>query len=89
MYPDFAEIAYDEGFDDIGKLFLAVASVEGRHMKRFQSILDEINLGDEFFKSDDENTKWVCLNCGHIVIDEEAPLECPVCNHPQKYFAEC
>ncbi|MEE0923171.1 MAG: rubrerythrin family protein, partial [Paludibacteraceae bacterium] len=29
---------------------------------------------------------WQCSNCGHIVVGKKAPLECPVCNHPQSYF---
>ena len=31
-------------------------------------------------------TKWMCLNCGHIVDSTEAPHICPVCSHPQGYF---
>ena len=31
-------------------------------------------------------TVWVCRNCGHIHIGENAPTVCPVCAHPQSYF---
>ena len=31
-------------------------------------------------------TKWVCLNCGHILTGMQAPNVCPVCRHEQGYF---
>lgn len=88
MYPDFAEIAFEEGFEEIGNLFSSIASIEGNHMDTFQSILDAIELGDMFYNTDDEDTNWKCSNCGHILTSKNAPSECPVCKHPKKYFVE-
>lgn len=84
MYPDFAKVAYEEGFDKIGKLFEWVADIEGQHSDEFSIILKY--LEDEELFEDDGPVFWRCLNCGHIHLGTKAPEECPVCNHPQKYF---
>lgn len=86
MYPEFSAIAEKEGFYDISKLFHDVGVIEGYHADEFKRILSEIKKGDLVFKDKKEDTKWKCGNCGHIVIGSNAPNECPVCNHPQKYF---
>lgn len=84
MYPEFAKVAYEEGFDDIGKLFEWVADIEEQHSDEFSIILKYLE-NEKLFK-DDQPVFWRCLNCGHIHLGSEAPKECPVCNHPQKYF---
>jgi len=84
MYPEFAKIAKEEGFEDIAKLFLGVAKIEQEHERRFLRLLDNVNGGLVF--SRDGDTVWKCTNCGHIVIAKEAPEKCPVCNHPKSYF---
>jgi rubrerythrin len=37
--------------------------------------------------SRDGDMIWECGNCGHIVVGKKAPEICPVCDHPQSYFA--
>ena len=85
MYPHFAEIAEEEGFKDISVLFREVAVIEGNHSREFQSIREEIEK--DYYN---EDCYWKCSNCGHIIksIDGFAPMECPVCNHPRKYFTK-
>ena len=29
--------------------------------------------------------KWICTVCGYVHEGEEAPEECPVCAHPQRF----
>jgi len=84
LYPMFAETAYLEGYDDIGFLFENIAIIEGNHSKQFQNIKNNIE-NENSFKSDTE-IYWKCLNCGHILKSKDAPVECPVCKHPSKYF---
>ena len=36
----------------------------------------------------DKEIVWICANCGHVYVGEEAPEKCPVCAHPQAYFQE-
>ena len=84
MYDEFARVAEEEGFLDIAKKFRGVAEIEKHHEERFKKLLK--NIEDEVVFSKDEDTIWVCRNCGHVVIGKKAPNVCPVCNHPQSYF---
>ena len=84
MYPGFAKTAKEEGFDDIAKLFEMVAAIEKEHEERYRKLLANIEGGLVF--SADEDTVWICSNCGHVVVGPKAPEVCPVCDHPQAYF---
>lgn len=84
MYPNFAKIAYEEGFKEIGDLFTAVSKIESQHADEFSVILENIEKGYLF--SDEEEVNWICLNCGYIYYGKHAPDECLVCKHPRKYF---
>lgn len=84
MYPSFAKVAREEGFDNIAKLFDMVAAIEKTHEERYKKLLANIQGGLVFSKEGD--AIWECRNCGHIVIAKEAPKVCPVCAHPQSFF---
>lgn len=84
MYKKFSEEAYEEGYDDIGKLFAEVAEIEASHCRRYNTLLNNIRKDKVFHKNDKE--MWICSNCGHIEIGRDAPEKCPVCQHPRDYF---
>ena len=84
LYPKFADVAEEEGFDDIAYVFREIAEVEERHERRFLKLLANIE-NDQVFKKDEE-VEWKCNNCGYIHTGNEAPEECPACAHGQKYF---
>lgn len=84
MYKEFAETAKEEGFDHIAYLFEEVAKIEKEHEERYMTLLGNVN-NDLVFKKGEE-TVWICRNCGHVYVGEEAPKVCPVCAHPQSYF---
>ena len=84
MYPEFAKVAREEGFDKIAYLFEEVGKLENEHDERYKKLLGNIEGGLVFSKDGDKI--WKCRNCGHICIGKEAPAICPVCNHPQSYF---
>ena len=84
MYPTFAKVAREEGFDAIANMFEKVASVEKEHEARYRKLLANVEEGRVFVK--DGEVYWQCLNCGAIVKASEAPEVCPVCAHPQAYF---
>lgn len=90
MYKEFGDTAIEEGFKDIGELFHSVADIEAEHSHTFEVMKYEVSKSDDLlYKSvNDEDTIWKCLNCGHIVKGKSAPLECPVCKHPMKYFVK-
>ena len=85
MYKEFALVAKEEGFDHIAYLFEEVAKIEKEHEERYLKLLGNIN-NDIVFKTSDDETVWICRNCGHVYVGANAPEVCPVCNHPQSYF---
>ncbi|UCH89676.1 MAG: rubrerythrin family protein [Thermoplasmata archaeon] len=84
MYPEFAKIAREEGFDDIAGVFESIAVAEKQHEKRYNGVLENIE-GNKVFKKD-KPVVWRCLNCGYLHEGPEAPDGCPACAHPQSYF---
>ncbi len=85
MYSEFEETAKREGLDEIAALFGRVASIEKQHEENYRTTLAKLKYG-ELYHSSDENTKWICLNCGYVVTGKEPPQVCPTCAHPQGYF---
>ncbi len=84
MYPEFAKIAKEEGFDNIAYVFTEIAEVEERHERRFLKLLKNLEDGTVFKKP--EVVEWKCDNCGYVHTGEGAPIVCPACDHPQAYF---
>ena len=84
MYPNMAKVAREEGFEDIAKVFEAVAVAEKFHEKRYRDLAANIEAGRVFKR--DEPTVWRCRNCGYLHEGEEAPDKCPACAHPQAHF---
>ncbi len=84
MYPEFAKVAKEEGFDDIAAVFLNVAVAEKQHEKRYKELAENIEQGRVFKR--EAPVKWRCLNCGFVYEGTEAPEQCPACAHPQAYF---
>jgi len=84
MYPGFAKVAEEEGFNEIADIFRRIAVAEKQHEKRFNGFLSNIEKGKVF--SRDDRTVWRCINCGYLHEGGEAPQKCPACVHPQGYF---
>jgi rubrerythrin len=84
MYPDFAKVARQEGFEDIAKILDAIAVAEKQHEKRYLDLAANIEAGWVFKR--DQSTTWRCRNCGYLHEGTEAPEECPACAHPTAHF---
>lgn len=84
MYPEFAKVAREEGFDAIALVFEKVSVAEMQHEKRYRDLAANIEAGTVFKK--DKKVTWRCLNCGYLHEGEEAPETCPACAHPQAHF---
>ncbi len=84
MYPNYAKVAKEEGFEEIGEVMLNIAVAEKQHSKRYQGFLKNIEDGTVFKKNG--KIYWRCLNCGFIYEGDAAPEKCPACAHPQAYF---
>jgi rubrerythrin len=84
MYPSFAKTAREEGFEDVARVFDAIAVAEKQHEKRYLALNKNIKDGKVFRK--DQPVVWRCLNCGYLHEGTEAPAVCPACAHPQAHF---
>ena len=84
LYPEFARIAKEEGFDEIAKCFKEICVAEKAHEKRYLALLKNLKSKKVFEK--DEAVEWKCRNCGYVHKGKSAPKSCPACQHPQAYF---
>lgn len=84
MYPGFAKIAVEEGFEEIAEIFKAIAVAEKQHEKRYLALAANIENGTVFKREQSE--VWRCRNCGYLHEGTEAPDECPACVHPRAHF---
>ena len=85
LYPGFAKIAREEGFEAVAVLFEKVSVAEEGHENRFLKLAENIK-NERVFKRD-EAQWWRCLNCGYLHEGTEAPEMCPACAHPQAHFS--
>lgn len=84
LYTNFAQVAKEEGFDDIAESFTEIAEVEEQHEIRYRKLLDNVKNGRVFAR--ETPVKWHCRNCGYIHEGPTAPEICPACKHPQAYY---
>ncbi|MDH5787702.1 MAG: rubrerythrin family protein, partial [Candidatus Bathyarchaeota archaeon] len=84
LYPDFAEVAEQEGFAEAARIFRMVAKVEAYHERQYRKLLENVKRGIVFKR--DKPVMWKCRNCGYVFEGKEAPETCPVCDHPKSYY---
>lgn len=84
LYPQFAKIAREEGFNAIAKCFDEVSVAEKHHEARYLAMYNALVDGKMFKR--DSVVIWRCRNCGYIHEGLEAPKVCPACLHAQAYF---
>ena len=76
-YPECAEIARREGFDDTARLWLQVARIEGVHHNTFRQLHEQMVSGTLTEK--EQPALWRCLNCGYTYESIRSCDPCPVC----------
>jgi rubrerythrin len=84
LYPEFAAIAREEGFEAVAKVFESVSVSEKQHEKRYLGLLTNVEAGTVFKK--DKKVVWRCRNCGYLHEGTEALGSCPACAHSQAHF---
>ncbi len=84
LYPEFAKVARDEGFEEIAETFEKIANVEKAHEERYKKLYENLENGLVFKRNN--KLIWKCRNCGCLHEGNSAPEECPACKHPQAYF---
>ncbi len=84
MYPGYAKIAREEGFEGIASVWDYISVAEKQHEKRYLDLAANI-MADKVFKKD-APVKWRCRNCGYVHEGISAVELCPACAHPQAHF---
>ena len=83
IYPEFAAIAREEGFEDIAESFDVVAKVEKTHSAILKYLAKNYN-SNSYYKSR-EKILLKCSNCGHIDKGTDAWEICPLCSLGKGY----
>jgi len=84
MYPGFAQIARDEGFQRAADTWEAIAVSEKQHEKRYRELAANLAADRAFAR--EKETVWRCRNCGYLHTGRAAPEKCPACVKPRGYF---
>jgi rubrerythrin len=84
LYPEFSEIAKEEGFPEVAVAFKMIAKVEAEHERRYLKLLQNISEDKVFMK--DGKVWWKCLNCGYVYESVKAMENCPACLHPKAFM---
>lgn len=84
LYPGFAAMAREEGFNQIADVWDAVCVSEKQHEKRYRDLVANMENNTVFQKS--RAVVWRCRNCGYLYEGTQAPDICPACDHPQAHF---
>lgn len=83
IYPEFARIAREEGFEDAAKVFEAVSHDEQHHITMLTQICQKIK--DNTLYNSDCECLWLCSNCAHHEYSKHAWKTCPSCGFPQGF----
>ena len=84
MYPGFAAIAREEGFDAIAAVLDAISVAEKQHEKRYRDLAANIEKARVFKR--EAPVVWRCRNCGYLHHGNEALEMCPACAHPKAHY---
>jgi rubrerythrin len=84
MYPEFAEIAEQEGYQEIANRMRAIAKAEEHHEEKYTKLLRQLEEKKVFVK--EEEVAWTCRECGYVHVGVSAPEKCPSCDHPQAFY---
>lgn len=85
FYPLIAEIADEEGFDEIAEKLRLASAAKTTHSKLLGTEQDKITRPDALY-SESPDTPWVCTACGYVVMGNTPPERCPLCAYPSSYF---
>ena len=84
MYPEFTEIAKEEGHKEIARMLKAIGKVEVEHEAHYLALKDALEK-EGFFDSDSQQ-EYVCEVCGHVHKGKKSPEKCPLCGVTKEYF---
>ena len=86
FYPAMAEIADEEGFDEIAEKMRLTALAKESQINLLKGEIDRIKSPEALF-SENPETVWHCHSCGYDVKGNMPPERCPLCSYPASGFA--
>lgn len=86
IYLQMAQIAQQESLSHLANTFVNVSKIESLYKEIAQKYYD--NLQQNTLYQREEETCWLCLNCGHLHFSQIAPSQCVVCSSQQGYLVE-
>jgi rubrerythrin len=81
MYPEYLEVAGEEGERQASWSFNVANQVEKIHAGLYNAAAEAVKNGKDLKQVD----YYVCQVCGNTV-ENEPPERCPICNAPEKSF---
>ncbi len=81
LYPEFAKVAKEEGFNDIAAFFNNLIKIEASHKAEFLRLYKQFKEG-KLYKSE-VPVVWKCPDCGYESTSKQAFEICPVCQAKQ------
>lgn len=84
MYPNFEEMAKQEGEVEPERLFGELKEVEEKHEERYIIIARKMD-NNTLYNSEIE-LEWKCVNCGYIYKGKAPPETCPLCKKPKTWY---
>jgi len=84
LYPNFAQVAMEEGFPEVATAYKMIAKVEAEHERRYLKLLQNVSEDKVFMK--EGKVWWKCINCGYVYESVKAMENCPACLHPKSFM---
>lgn len=84
MYPEFLQIAEEEGETAAAQYFRTVIDVEKHHADLFAALKSRLESKELLETA--QPIKWECRVCGYIHEGTTPPDVCPLCAHPKKFY---
>lgn len=81
IYPEFARIAREEGFEQIALKFEQIAKVEDNHRIVFEYLHEAFKDGSLY--QAERPMLWICSECGYMHTSKKAWNICPLCGASQ------
>lgn len=83
IYPEFAKIAEEEGYQDVSKTFQRIAEIEKNHKIIFDYLAKAVKNKTLYAAEGQE--LFICSECGYMHTSDKAFEKCPVCGKEQGY----
>lgn len=84
LYPEFAQVAEDEGYPEFAARIRSIMKAEMHHEERYKKLHKELEA--ETLRNKWEEVEWMCNKCGYVHKGKKPPKKCPSCDHDETYY---